>query len=74
MLVWCMMFRQALGGSARNLFDDLDPKCIDGFEELSRKFLEDQAEIHGIDQNPNEGIQVFLFRLRPKSSHIKGEK
>ncbi|GJX01445.1 hypothetical protein Tco_0185358 [Tanacetum coccineum] len=35
MPVWCKMFRQALSGAARNLFDDLDPKSVDSFEELS---------------------------------------
>ncbi|GJZ37819.1 hypothetical protein Tco_0584010 [Tanacetum coccineum] len=39
MPVWCKMFRQTLGGAARNWFDDLDPKSVDSFEELSQKFL-----------------------------------
>ncbi|GJR26335.1 hypothetical protein Tco_1102567 [Tanacetum coccineum] len=31
MPVWCKMFRQTLSGSARNWFDSLDPKSVDGF-------------------------------------------
>ncbi|GJR01412.1 ribonuclease H-like domain-containing protein [Tanacetum coccineum] len=56
--IWCKMFRQTLGGAAKNWFDDLDPKSVDSFEELSEKFLEefsqekryakDPTEIHGI--------------------------
>ncbi|GKD47468.1 reverse transcriptase domain-containing protein [Tanacetum coccineum] len=58
MPVSCKMFRQTLGGAARNWFEDLDPKSVDSFEELSQKFLEefsqqkryakDPTEIHGI--------------------------
>ncbi|GJY92911.1 hypothetical protein Tco_0508693 [Tanacetum coccineum] len=47
MPVWCKMFRQTLSGSARNWFDSLDPKSVDGFEELSSKFLE-EFSLHGI--------------------------
>nr|GEZ93100.1 reverse transcriptase domain-containing protein [Tanacetum cinerariifolium] len=42
--VWCKMFRQTLSGSARNWFDSLDPKSVDGFEELSNKFLEEFSQ------------------------------
>ncbi|GKF33457.1 hypothetical protein Tco_0106657 [Tanacetum coccineum] len=35
MPVWCKMFRQTLSGSVRNWFNSLDPKSVDGFEELS---------------------------------------
>ncbi|GKD75562.1 reverse transcriptase domain-containing protein [Tanacetum coccineum] len=58
MPIWCKIFRQTLGGAARNWFDDLDPKSVESFEELSHKFLEefsqqkryakDPTEIHGI--------------------------
>ncbi|GJR87376.1 hypothetical protein Tco_0211387 [Tanacetum coccineum] len=41
MPVWCKMFRPTLSGSARNWFDSLEPKSVDGFEELSNKFLEE---------------------------------
>ncbi|GKE87044.1 reverse transcriptase domain-containing protein [Tanacetum coccineum] len=63
MPVWWKMFRQTLGGAARNWFDDLDPKSVDNFEELSQKFLEefsqqkryakDPIEIHGIKRRYN---------------------
>ncbi|GJW89257.1 reverse transcriptase domain-containing protein [Tanacetum coccineum] len=66
MPVWCKMFRQTLSGSTRNWFDSLDPKSVDGFEELSNKFLEefsqqkrydkDPTDIHGIKRKPNEGL------------------
>ncbi|PWA93714.1 reverse transcriptase domain-containing protein [Artemisia annua] len=72
---------QTLGGSERNWFNDLDPKSVDGFEELSRKFLEefaqhkryakDSIEIHGIKRNPNESIQAFMDRFKAESSYIK---
>ncbi|GKC21620.1 hypothetical protein Tco_1023770 [Tanacetum coccineum] len=39
--IWCKMFRQTLGGATRNWFDDLDPKSVDSFEELSQKLLEE---------------------------------
>ncbi|GKA65251.1 hypothetical protein Tco_0764958 [Tanacetum coccineum] len=58
MPIWCKMFLQTLGGATQNWFDDLDPKSVDSFEELSQKFLEefsqqkryakDPTEIHGI--------------------------
>ncbi|GKF23052.1 hypothetical protein Tco_0075374 [Tanacetum coccineum] len=35
MPIWCKMFRQTLSGAAQNWFDDLDPKSVDSFEELS---------------------------------------
>ncbi|GJU81484.1 reverse transcriptase domain-containing protein [Tanacetum coccineum] len=82
MPVWCKMFRQTLSGSARNWFDSLDPKSVDGFEELSSKFLEefsqqkrydkDPTEIHGIKRKPNEGLQAFMDRFKAESAHIKG--
>ncbi|GJY55643.1 reverse transcriptase domain-containing protein [Tanacetum coccineum] len=69
-------------GAARNWFDDLDPKSVDNFEELSQKFLEefsqqkryakDPTEIHGIKRRINEGMQAFMDRFKSESSHIKG--
>ncbi|GJR43152.1 reverse transcriptase domain-containing protein [Tanacetum coccineum] len=66
MPVWSKIFRQTLGGAARNWFDDLDPKSVDSFEELSQKFLEefsqqkryakDPTEIHGIKRGQNEAF------------------
>ncbi|GJV56001.1 hypothetical protein Tco_1457006 [Tanacetum coccineum] len=59
-----------------------DPKSVDGFEELSSKFLEefsqqkrydkDPTEIHGIKRKPNEGLQAFMDRFKAESAHIKG--
>ncbi|GJY49560.1 reverse transcriptase domain-containing protein [Tanacetum coccineum] len=82
MPVWCKMFRQTLSGSTRNWFDSLVPKSVDGFEELSSKFLEefsqqkrydkDPTEIHGIKRKPNEGLQAFMDRFKVESAHIKG--
>ncbi|GJW06741.1 reverse transcriptase domain-containing protein [Tanacetum coccineum] len=82
MPVWCKMFRQTLSGSARNWFDSLDPKSVDGLEELSSKFLEeflhqkrydkDPTEIHGIKRKPNEGLQAFMDHFKAESAHIKG--
>ncbi|GJT74888.1 reverse transcriptase domain-containing protein [Tanacetum coccineum] len=82
MPIWCKMFHQTLGGAARNWFDDLDPKSVDSFEELSQKFLEefsqqkryakDPTEIHGIKRRQNEGLQAFMDRFKSESSHIKG--
>nr|GEZ52778.1 reverse transcriptase domain-containing protein [Tanacetum cinerariifolium] len=70
------------GGVARNWFDDLDPKSVDSFEELSQKFLEefsqqkryakDPTEIHGIKRRQNKGLQAFMDRFKSESSHIKG--
>ncbi|GJU47459.1 reverse transcriptase domain-containing protein [Tanacetum coccineum] len=71
-----------LGGAARNLFDDLDPKSVDSFEELSQKFLEefsqqkryakDPTKIHGIKRRQNKGLQAFMDQFKSESSHIKG--
>ncbi|GJT39328.1 reverse transcriptase domain-containing protein [Tanacetum coccineum] len=70
-----------LGGAARNWFDDLDPKSVDSFEELSQKFLEEfsqqkrydkvPTEIHGIKRRQNEGLQAFMDRF---NNHGKGMK
>ncbi|GKF87423.1 hypothetical protein Tco_0258300, partial [Tanacetum coccineum] len=63
MPIWCKMFHQTLSGTTRNWFDDLEPKSLDNFEELSQKFLEelsqekryakDPTEIHGIKRRLN---------------------
>ncbi|GJT35713.1 reverse transcriptase domain-containing protein [Tanacetum coccineum] len=76
------MFRQTLGGAAQNWFDDLDPKSVDSFEDLSRKFLEefsqqkryakDPTEIYGIKRQQNKDLQAFMDRFKSESSHIKG--
>ncbi|GJV92559.1 reverse transcriptase domain-containing protein [Tanacetum coccineum] len=69
-------------GVARNWFDDLDPKSVDSFEELSQKLLEefsqqkrhakDPTKIHSIKRRQNEGLQAFMDRYKSESSHIKG--
>ncbi|GKC98394.1 reverse transcriptase domain-containing protein, partial [Tanacetum coccineum] len=82
MPIWCKMFRQTLCGAAQNWFDDLDPKSVDSFKELSQKFLEefsqqkryakDPTEIHDIKRRKNEGLQAFIDRFKSESSYIKG--
>ncbi|GKA78852.1 reverse transcriptase domain-containing protein [Tanacetum coccineum] len=82
MTIWCKMFCQTLGGVARNWFDDLDPKSVESFKELSQKFLEevsqqkryakDPTEIHGIKRRQNKGLQAFMDQFKSESSHIKG--
>nr|GEX81475.1 reverse transcriptase domain-containing protein [Tanacetum cinerariifolium]GEY22498.1 reverse transcriptase domain-containing protein [Tanacetum cinerariifolium] len=74
MPVWCKMFSQTLSSTTRNYFDDLDPKSVDSFEELSQKFLEefsqqqkyikDQTEIHKIKRRLNDGLQAFMDRFK----------
>ncbi|GJT70335.1 hypothetical protein Tco_1029621 [Tanacetum coccineum] len=54
MPVWCKMFRQTLSGSARNWFDSLDPKSVDGFEERSSKFLEE------FSQQKKDRVRAFI--------------
>ncbi|GJT40508.1 reverse transcriptase domain-containing protein [Tanacetum coccineum] len=70
------------GGASRNWFNDLGPKSVDSFDELSQKFLEeysqqkryakDPTEIHGIKRRQNEGLQAFMDGFKSESSHIKG--
>nr|GEU83148.1 reverse transcriptase domain-containing protein [Tanacetum cinerariifolium] len=82
MPIWCKVFHQTLGGVTRNWFNDLDPKSVDSFEELSQKFLEefsqqnryakDPTEIHDIKRRHNEGLQAFMDRFKSESLHIKG--
>ncbi|GKB86077.1 reverse transcriptase domain-containing protein [Tanacetum coccineum] len=64
------MFCQTLRGATRNWLDDLDPKNVDSFKELSQKFLEefsqqkrsanDPTEIRGIKRRQNDGIAYKL--------------
>ncbi|GJZ50780.1 hypothetical protein Tco_0605295 [Tanacetum coccineum] len=84
MLVWCKMFRQTLSGSARNWFDSLDLKSVDGFEELSNKFLEEFSqqkrpagrktrmglEIEVIEGGKEETWGPVLLMLEEKASHL----
>ncbi|GKC77720.1 hypothetical protein Tco_1128494 [Tanacetum coccineum] len=46
------MFCQTVGGAARNRFDDLYPKSVDSFEELSQKFLEFKSKSSHIKGAP----------------------
>ncbi|GJS59253.1 reverse transcriptase domain-containing protein, partial [Tanacetum coccineum] len=68
--------------ATRNWSDDLDPKSVDSFEELSQKFLKefsqhkryakDPTEIHSIKRRQNEDLQAFMDQFKSKSSQIKG--
>ncbi|GJV17297.1 reverse transcriptase domain-containing protein [Tanacetum coccineum] len=70
------------GGAARNWFDDLNPKSVDSFKELSQKFFEefsqqkryakDPTEIRGIKRRQNKGLQAFIDQFESESLHIKG--
>ncbi|GJZ68560.1 reverse transcriptase domain-containing protein [Tanacetum coccineum] len=86
MPVCCQMFCQTLGGAARNWFDDLDPKSVDSFEELSQKILDefsqqkryakDPIEIYGIKRRKNEAQQQNTQdggRVERVRAFIKGE-
>ncbi|GJW97415.1 reverse transcriptase domain-containing protein [Tanacetum coccineum] len=76
------MLRPSLGGAARNCFDDLDPKSVDSFKELSQKFLEefsqpkryakDPTKIHDIKRRQNKGLQAFMDQFKSEILHIKG--
>ncbi|GJW24255.1 reverse transcriptase domain-containing protein [Tanacetum coccineum] len=67
--------------ATRNWFDEMDPKSVDSFKELSQKFLEefsqqkryakDPTEIYGIKRRQNKGLQAFMDRFKSESSHIK---
>nr|GEX42397.1 protein NYNRIN-like [Tanacetum cinerariifolium] len=82
MPVWCKMFRQTLGGAVRNWFDDLEPKSVDNFKELSQKFLEeflqqkryakDPTEIHGIKRRQNEVGQRERLSGGPEKAKNRG--
>nr|GEY35622.1 reverse transcriptase domain-containing protein [Tanacetum cinerariifolium] len=78
--VWCKMFYQTLGGAVQNWFDDLDPKSVDSFEELSQKFLEefsqqkryakDLTEIHGIKRrNQGRNGMNVINMIREEGNH-----
>ncbi|GKA80838.1 hypothetical protein Tco_0787530 [Tanacetum coccineum] len=50
------MFRQTLSDAVRNWFDDLDPKSVDSFEELSQKFLKEFSQHKRYAKDPTETI------------------
>nr|GFA03704.1 hypothetical protein [Tanacetum cinerariifolium] len=74
MPVWCKMFCQTLSGSVRNWFDNLDPKSVAGFEELSKKLLEDELAKKLNDKIPKtvdkmwERVRAFIRRRRLQTS------
>nr|GEZ88229.1 reverse transcriptase domain-containing protein [Tanacetum cinerariifolium] len=49
--IWCRMFHHTLSGATRNWFDDLDPKSMKNFEELSQMFLEEFSQQKGAKGN-----------------------
>nr|GEU91387.1 hypothetical protein [Tanacetum cinerariifolium] len=58
---------QTLSGSARNWFDSLDPKSVDGFEELSNKFLEEFSQ-QKREETVSDTIEVIRTPRREKSA------
>ncbi|GJZ98864.1 reverse transcriptase domain-containing protein [Tanacetum coccineum] len=54
------MFRQTMSGLARNWFDRLDPKSVDGFEELSNKFLEEFSQLEKAESAHIKGVPPVL--------------
>ncbi|GJZ76243.1 reverse transcriptase domain-containing protein [Tanacetum coccineum] len=64
MPIWCKMFRQTLGGAAQNWFDDLDPKSVDSFEELSQKFLEEFSQQKDMLKTPQKFMASKDGRMR----------
>nr|GEU94974.1 transposon Ty3-I Gag-Pol polyprotein [Tanacetum cinerariifolium] len=64
MPISCKMFRQTLGGAARNWFDDLDPKSVDNFEELSHKFLEEFSQKKDMLKTPEKFTTSRGGRMR----------
>nr|GEX68356.1 hypothetical protein [Tanacetum cinerariifolium] len=68
MPVWCKMFRQTLGGATRNWFDDLDPKSVDNFKELSQKFLKEfsqqKRESRGLEKVSPSGEDICQTNQR----------
>nr|GFB43421.1 hypothetical protein [Tanacetum cinerariifolium] len=74
MPVWCKMFRQTLGGVARNWFDDLDPKSMDSFEELIQKFLEEfsqQKRTSKDNEDPSWNISFKTKRTQKTTSALE---
>ncbi|GJY59152.1 reverse transcriptase domain-containing protein [Tanacetum coccineum] len=61
MPIWCKMFCQTLGGAARKWFDDLDPKSMDSFEELSQKFLQEFSQQKRYAKDP---IEIHNIKMR----------
>ncbi|GKC00317.1 hypothetical protein Tco_0986453 [Tanacetum coccineum] len=65
-----------LGGAARNWFDDLDPKSVDSFEELSQKFLEEFSQKKDMLKTPQKftasrGGRMRAYKLSWTGSSLK---
>ncbi|GKB88372.1 hypothetical protein Tco_0960644 [Tanacetum coccineum] len=74
MSIWCKMFRQTLGGAARNWFDDLDPKSVNNFEELSQKFLENFHSKRELSKKLNDKIPKTVDEIFKRvRAFIRGE-
>ncbi|GJR04180.1 hypothetical protein Tco_0527164 [Tanacetum coccineum] len=70
--------------SAADEQEELNPKSVDGFEELSSKFLEEFSQQKKVGQDPSEitlgikrkplcrVVQAFMDRFKAESAHIKG--
>ncbi|GKA51610.1 hypothetical protein Tco_0744806 [Tanacetum coccineum] len=76
MPIWCKMFLQTLGGATRNWFDDLDPKSVDSFEELSQKFLEEFSQQKDMLKTPqkftaSKGDIMRAYKLSWTGSSLK---
>ncbi|GJS49613.1 hypothetical protein Tco_0599734 [Tanacetum coccineum] len=69
--VWCKMFRKTLSGSPRNWFDSLDPKSVDGFEELRNKFLEEFSQQKRYDNDPTEIHEIKISAFMHGYGHPK---
>nr|GEW09113.1 hypothetical protein [Tanacetum cinerariifolium] len=74
MPIWCKMFCQTLGGVARIWFDDLDPKSVDSFEELSHKFLEEFSQKKELAKKLNDKILKTVDKMFKRvKAFIRGE-
>ncbi|GJR80868.1 reverse transcriptase domain-containing protein [Tanacetum coccineum] len=72
MPTWCHMFNSTPTRNARVWFDDLLKESIDGYDDLSKAFLEnylhqkkcikDPVEIHNIKQSDRESTEEFVRR------------
>ncbi|GJW19476.1 hypothetical protein Tco_0026912 [Tanacetum coccineum] len=74
MPVWCKMFCQTLGGAARKWFDDLDPKSVDSFKELSKKFSEEFHNNRELAKKINDKIPKMMDEMFERvRAFIRGE-
>ncbi|GJY10821.1 hypothetical protein Tco_0756337 [Tanacetum coccineum] len=68
MPIWCKMIRQTLGGAARNWFDDLDPKNVDSFEELSLQAFMDRFKF---ESSHIKGVPPVLSAFMHGHGHLE---